>query len=112
MKKIVGAMVLGVVMVACASSEAEVRDDEGDQEVGSEEVGSVASAVTFYGYCDVSSTTGLLTGRCRGCSNMCTTVTDSQCTAGARPLSIGVYPTRCGSVRFDRYRRCSAWMNC
>lgn len=101
MKKIVTMLVCGIVVVACTGED--IPEDE--------DVGTVSDAITYYGYCDVSST-GALTGKCRGCSSMCAAKLDSECSAGAAPIDPVAFPGVCGVVRFDRQRRCTANLTC
>ena len=100
-KMICVAIVLTAGILACG---AEVTPPE--------EVDEVTEPLTVLGYCDVSNATGRLTGRCRGCASMCSTAIDPECPAGSTPIQTVPYRAICGTVRFDRGRRCTAWLSC
>lgn len=95
--------VAGLLVSACASS-----SPEGEEPT----TGSEESAVGYRaGFCDVSVSTGLLTGKCRSCSGMCSLgTTNAGCPAGATPLQ-GIH-SQCGGIiiGYDHGRSCTAYV--
>lgn len=102
-KGIVVLVALTLTTFACTAS-TEPTDE-------SENTGSEAEALgTVLGYCDVSASTGLLSGKCRGGAGMCCQYPAAACPTGAAPLqAVSFGPGQCGSSKYDAQRRCTSY---